>query len=290
MQKKKIVILAISIFFVLVIICKPVFAIEAITVPEIDINLKIENLTRGCKTYVLIPEDLLRYNMEKFISNNKGNPYLIEAEEADKLQEFLDKNDYVGYVNYFKEIGFNQEVHNRFELRHYCFAMGHEETDVIGEFEHENQKYVQISINLDQENQFKIVMKDYLINFDPSKIKFMIDEYGTITYINVSDYSFLQNPEKSNITETNIVYSYLDSGEYDSIESAIKITYIILIIILVVIILTIIILLIKRYRKKKKEIEDRKFWKKKLTKEEKKNEKRKLKAQKRLEKLNKRKK
>lgn len=71
------------------------YAIDAITVPEIDINLTIENITRGSKTYVLLPIELLRYNMEKFISNNKNNPYLMEAEEADDLQEFLNKQDFV---------------------------------------------------------------------------------------------------------------------------------------------------------------------------------------------------
>lgn len=278
-MQKKFITLAIFIV-VFSIICSPVWAIEAIAVPEVDINLKIENLTRGCKLYILIPENLLRYNMEKFISNNKDNPYLVQAEEADELQEFLNKNDYVGYVNYFKEIGFNQKVNNRFELRHYCFAMGQEETEVIGEYEHDGQKYVQISIKLNEENQFKLVMKDYLVNFDPSGIKFMIDEYGSITYIKVKDYSFSQNLEKSNITEANINYSYIDNSEYNSIENATKITYIILYIILLIIILVIIFLIIKKYKAKKQEVEDRKFWKKKLSKEEMKEEKRKLKEQK----------
>lgn len=289
MLKRKIIDLIISIIISLGIICNSSFAIEAISVPEVDINLKIENLTRGCNLYILIPEELLKYNMEKFISNNKDNPYIVEAQEAQKLQEFLDKEDYIGYVNYFKEIGFNQKVDNRFELRHYCFAMGNEEeTEVVGEYEYNDSKYVQISIKLNNENQFKIVMKDYLVNYDASNIKFMIDEYGSFTYINVSDYGFNANPENSNIKESNIEYTYYESGEFESIENATRISYIIIYIILAIILLIIIIKLVKKHKEDKQEIEDRKFWKKKLTKEEKKNEKRKLRAQKRLDNLNKR--
>lgn len=195
-----------------------------------------------------------------------------------------------GYVKYFKEIGFNQKVKNRFELRHYCFAMGGEENEVVGEYEYNNSKYVQISIKLDEENQFKLVMKDYLADYDASNIKFMIDEYGSITYINVSDYIFNTNSEKSNVKEANINYSYYETDEYEDIEKATKITYIILYIILAIILLIIILKLIKKHKQKKQEVEDRKFWKKKLTKEEIKEQKKKLKEERKLEKTNKRKK
>lgn len=289
MLNKKIIALIISIIIIFCITCNNVWAIEAITVPETDINLKIENLTRGSKVYILIPNELLKYNMEKFISNNRNNPYEIEAKEAEELQKFLDKEDYVGYVNYFKEVGFNQKVENRFELRHYCFAMGGEEIEVVGEYEYNDSKYVQVSINLDNENQFKLVMKDYLATYDVSNIKFMIDEYGTITYINVSDYSLNTNPEKSNIKESNIVYSYYENEEYESIENATAITYMIIYLILATILLIILIKLLQKHKEKKQEIEDRKFWKKKFTKEEIKAEKQKLREQKKLDKLNKRK-
>lgn len=101
MLKKEII--AIVFFFVIIleIISNNVFAIEAITVPETDINLKIENLTRGCKIYVLIPNELLRFNMEKFISYNKNNSYEIEAQEADELEKYLDKEDYVRICKIF---------------------------------------------------------------------------------------------------------------------------------------------------------------------------------------------
>ena len=93
-------------------------AVDAITVPEKDINLKIENLTRGCKIYLLLSEDLLRYNMEQFINYNLNNVYQSEAEKAQKIQNYLNESDYLGYVEYFKSLGFNQVEENEVELRH----------------------------------------------------------------------------------------------------------------------------------------------------------------------------
>lgn len=288
MLKNKVVsLLILFIFFLEISLFNVSYAIEAISVPETDINLKFENLTRGCKVYVLIPCELLNYNMSEFIKNNKDNSYEIEAKEAEKLQSFLDKEDYSGYVKYFKEVGFNQDVENEFELRHYCFAMGKEDNS-IEDYEYNNSKYVKISINLDKNNQFKIIFKDYLSNYDISNVKFMIDEYGTITYIDVSNYPLGVNPEKNNIKEVNITYSYYESNEYDSIEKATRITYLVILIILILVVLFIIFKIIKHKKKKKQEIEDRKFWKKKLTKEEIKAQKRKKKQEKRMEKLNKR--
>lgn len=194
-----------------------------------------------------------------------------------------------GYVEYFKELGFNQKVENRFELRHYCFAMGHNESDVIGELELNGAKYVQIQMCLSDENEFKLVMKDYLVSYDVSQIKFMIDEYGSKTYINVSDYTRGVNPEKSNISEYNIIYKYIADDEYSSIENTINFIYWLLFLILIIFIIVIVYIILKQRQNKKEEVEERKFWKKKLTKEEKKIEKKKQKNQKRLEKLNKRK-
>ena len=49
-----------------------------IDVPEKDINLVIKNLTRGSEVYMLLPEDLVRYNMQKFIDNNiENNKYFF---------------------------------------------------------------------------------------------------------------------------------------------------------------------------------------------------------------------
>lgn len=263
------------------------FATEAITVPETDINLKIENLISGCEVYILIPDELLKYNMTEFINYNTDNPYDLEDQEADKLREFLEKEDYVGYVEYFKELGFNQKVENRFELRHYCFAMGDEESDIIGDYEYNDVKYVQVSINLDDENQFQVVLKDYLASYDISDIKFMIDEYGTLTYINVGDYEITTNSEKTNIREANVTYSYCDIDEYNSTENAIKLTYLIIFIILILVLIFIITIIVKYYKAKKQEIEDRKFWKKKLTKDEIKAQKKKEKQEKKMKKINK---
>lgn len=244
---------------------------EALKVPETDINLKIENLTRGCKIYLLLSENLLKYNLEKFINNNTENPYLMEAEEAEDLQNFLNNADYLGYIDYFNELGFEVED-NEIELRHYCFCLG--TSKVIGYLEYNNINYVQIEINLNENNEFKLILKDYLTSYDSSDTKFMIDEYGTETYIDLTNISYTANPEYSNITECNVTYSFYSNEDFESIERATRIAYLIIFIILIIIILIILICFIKRHIRKKQEIEDRKFWKKKLTKDEKKAEKR----------------
>ena len=43
---------------------------NALSVPERDINLKIENLNVGCRVYLYLPVDLLRFNAQKFVGNN----------------------------------------------------------------------------------------------------------------------------------------------------------------------------------------------------------------------------
>lgn len=264
MLKKRILSLII-VFFILINL---IFNISySISVPETDINLKIQNLTRGCNVYLLISENLLRYNMEKFINNNINNVYTIEAKEAEELKKFLDKNDYLGYIDYFRETGFEIEK-NEIELRHYCFCLG--TSEVIGYLEYDGAKYIQIKINLNDNNEFKLVMKDYLNNYDSSDTKFMIDEYGSITYIDLKNYNFSTNPEQSHVKECNIEYVFYSNEDYDSIEKTTKITYLIIYLILIIIALIILIKLIKRRKSKKEEVEARKFWKKKLTKEEKK--------------------
>lgn len=255
------------------------YGIEAITVPETDVNLRIVNLTTGCKVYILIPTEMLKYNLEKFINNNLDNPYELEDEEAKDLQKLLEKEDYIGYLNYFKEIGFNV-ADNEMELRHYSFCLGRAEIEDYQEYE--GNKYIRIRIYPNYNNEFKLILKDYLNNIDPKNTKFMIDEFNIKTYINVSDYEFITNELHPNIKECNINYTYYTTEDYNAIERNIKIAYwIINIIILILIIITII--LIKRHRKKKKEeIEERKFWKKKLTKEELEEKKKKEKEEKKL--------
>ncbi len=257
-------------------------AVDAITVPEKDVNLKIENLTRGCKIYLLLSEDLLKYNMEQFVNNNLNNVYQSEAEKAQKIQTYLDKSDYLGYVEYFKSLGFNQVEENEVELRHYCFSM--QSSEIIGEYEHEGKKYIQIKVNLDEENRFKLIIKDYLVDYNSLDTKFMIDEYGTITFIDLNNLNYEVNPEKNNIEECNVNYTYYEESDFSKIEESTKIAYIILYIVLAIIFIIIIILIVRHYIKLWKEKEARKFWKKKLTKEEKKEQKRKKKEEKKLEK------
>lgn len=259
----------------------------SIAIPEKNINLKIENLTRGTEVYVLLPEMLLRHNMEKFVSNNLENPFEIEARIARKIKGFMDKNDYLGYIEYFLETGFEIDD-NEIELRHYCFCLG--KSELIDYKEYNNSKYIQIKLHLNDKNEFKLILKDYLERYDCSGIKFMLDEYGTYTYIDVASYPFTINKDASNISECNINYEFKPKEDFESIETTIKITYLIIYIILIILALIILIILIKRHIKKKEEIEARKFWKKRLTKEEKKEQKKKLKEEKKESKKNKKKK
>ncbi len=276
MLKKKIYVIVILVV-ILFLNLNISYAIEAITVPETDINLRIINLTRGCKVYLLLSTDLLKYNLEKFISNNLDNPYELEDEEAHDLQDLLNNEDYIGYLNYFKEIGFNVE-NNEIELRHYSFCLGASEIEEY--MEYEGKKYVRVRIYPNYNNEFKLIMKDYLNNYDPRDCKFLIDEFNIKTYINLSDYEFNANELHPNIRECNINYTFYSNEDFDMIERNIKIAYWIVNIIVLIIIITIIILINKHKKIKKEEIEERKFWKKKLTKEELKEQKKKAKEEK----------
>ena len=150
----KIILLMIITIFVLNI------SIFGITIPEKDINLKIENLTLGCNVYLLLPEDLLKYNMEGFISNNTNNTYTLEEQKATKIEKYLNKSDFIGYIDYFKELGY-QVAYNEIVIRHYCICLGNAE--VVGELEYNGKNYIQIKIALNDQNEFKLIMKDYLL-------------------------------------------------------------------------------------------------------------------------------
>ena len=258
-----------------------------IAIPEKNINLKIDNITKGVEIYILLPEALIRHNMEKFVTNNLENPFEIEARIARKIKEFMDKNDYLGYIEYFLEAGFEIKP-NEIELRHYCFCLS--ESELIGYKEYNNTKYIQIKLHLNDKNEFKLILKDYLERYDCSGIKFMIDEFGSYTYIDVGTYPLTTNKDSSNITEYNINYEFKPTENLEDIETSIKVTYLIIYIILIILALIILITLVKRHIKKKEEIEARKFWKKRLTKEEKKEEKKRLKEEKKEAKKNKKKK
>lgn len=258
----------------------------AITIPEKNINLTIKNLTPGCKVYILLPENLLKYNMERYIDNNKNNPYTLEAEKAEELEKYLNKSDYLGYIEFFKELGYPIS-YNEIVLRHYCFCFG--DREVIGYYEYNGNKYVQVKINLNDQNQFKLTTKDYLLEYDIRDVKFLIDEYGTDTYIDLSDKSFTTNPEASNITECNVEYEFYSKEDYGEIQRAIDLAHIILIILFIISVVVVYFALRKRRIAKKEEKAARRFWEKQLTKEEKKAEKKRLKEEKKLAKKNKKK-
>ncbi len=267
----KIVPLILIIVFILSI------SIFAITIPEKDINLKINNLTEGCKVYLLLPENLLKYNMERFIDNNKDNPYTMEAEKSAMIEDYLNESDYLGYIEYFKELGY-QINYNEIVIRHYCMCLG--DREVVGYLEYNGNDYVQIKINLNDQNEFKLIMKDYLLEYDASDIKFLIDEYGTETYIDLSDKTFTQNAADASISECNVDFEFYTTEDYGEIQRAIDLAHIILIILFIIAVVIVYFALRKKHKEKKEEKAARRFWEKKLTKEEKKAEKKKLKEEK----------
>ena len=255
-----------------------------IDVPEKDINLTIKNLTKGSEVYLLLPEELLKYNMQKFVDNNIENTYLVEKQKAQQIKEYLDKNDYIGYIEYLIKQGFQCED-NEIEIRHYCFCIG--KSEIIGYTEHEGRNYIQIKINLNDNNEFKLITKDYLVNYDSSNIKFMIDEYGSKSFINLNLSEFKTNPDKPHITEYNLIHTFYSNEDYGEIERATDLAYIIIWIILIIIGVVIFKNIEVNRKAKKQEIEDRKFWKKKLTKEEIKQAKKLAKQERKKEKKNK---
>jgi len=232
--------------------------IEALVLPEKDINLQLNNLTRGCKVYLLFPTELLKYNMEKFISNNIVNDFDTEREIAEKLQKLLDKEDYIGYLDFFANEPYKVED-NEIEFRQYCVAIG--KNEVVDYYDYEGAKYVKIRINLNNENKYRVILKDYFLDADCSSIKFMVDEFGDIKIINVSDYQLTHSQLVSNIDEYNISMDYVSKEDYDAIERAIKLAYFVLLLIAFVIIFGIILFKISRIQKRKQERKEALFYK-----------------------------
>lgn len=264
------------VFLISIIISTLSISVFAILLPEKDINLKINNLTMGCNVYLLLPENLLKYNMERFISNNKENGYTLEAEKAEIIENYLNESDYIGYIEYFRELGYPVS-YNEIVLRHYCMCLG--DREVIGYLEYNGNNYIQIKINLNDQNEFKLIMKDYLVEYNSTDIKFLIDEYGTKTYIDLSDKTFTENSENTNITECNVNFEFYTTEDYGEIQRAIDLAHIILIILFILAVVIVYFALRKKHKEKKAEKAARRFWEKKLTKEEKKAEKKKLKEE-----------
>lgn len=235
--------------------------VKAIEVPEKNINLKIENLTRGCTVYALIPEALLEYNMTKFVNNNIDNSYEVERIKAEKIRDFQTNKDYEGYVKYFLELGFTCGAHE-LELRHYCFCFGESEEYEFTEID--GQRYLKIKLSLADNNTFKIILKDYFMNYNIDGIKFMIDEYGTMSYVTLDNIPATRSRETQHITEYNILHEYVTKEDFESIERTIDLTYLIIYIILALILIFIVTYTIKRWYGIKEEKEMRKFWKKEV--------------------------
>lgn len=233
---------------------------DPLAIPEKDINFKIDNLTLGCETYLMIPTNLFEYNMNKFIENNIENEFTIQKQKAEKIKEYYDNKDYLGYINFLKEEG-HEIDENELELRHYAVSIN-DTIEIVGYSEYNHLNYIKFKLNSKNSN-FKIIMKDYLVDYDSSNIIFLIDEYGKESYIQVSEYPFIPNPEKSNINECNINYTYYTDEDYEKINKAINISYFIIFAIIILIVVVIIICKIIKYRKNKLEIQKRLFWKKK---------------------------
>lgn len=248
------IIITVIILLILLLFTNNSYAANALEVPETDINVTINNVTPGANVYLLIPDSLFKYNLEKYIENNINNSYAVSKEEAEKLQDFLNKADYLGYLNYYSETG-NVVAYNSIELRHYTFSFG--ENEILGYYEYNNQNYIQIKINLNDENTFKLVLKDYLINYDQTKILFLVDDFGIKQYITLEKSDFHTNRKKTNITECNKVFEYTTTEEALSIKKSITITYSIIAVIATILIIILIFKIIKEHKKAKKEIEER---------------------------------
>lgn len=258
MLKKRFMTVLAFMLGIIMLICNSVMAIE---VPEKNINLEIENLTRGSIVYALIPEDLLRFNMEKFVDNNINNTYEVERLKAEKIQDFYNKKDYEGYVKYFLELGFTCGA-NELELRHYCFCFGASEEY---EFcEEDGGNYLKVKLQLTDNDKFKIILKDYFMRYNIEGIKFLIDEYGTKTYFGLENTNGVINEDVPHITEYNLTYEYVSNEDFEAIERTIDLTYLIIYIILFFVLLFIVNYAIRSWKDKKEEKEMRKFWKKEV--------------------------
>lgn len=302
MLRKKIVLICIVLLFLISAICGQVEAteinntqfdntvryhkLESIQVPESNINFKISNINRGCNVYILLSENLIQYNLDRYLSNNYENDFLTEAKKASQIKEFSDKKDYLGYIEFLKEFGFETDEENEIELRHYCFCIG-EQHEIVGYFEHNGRKYIQIKLHLNNDNEFKLILKDYLVNYNSLDTKFLIEEYGTETFIDLENIGFTNSGEGLKVCNVN--FEYQPKEDLEEIEEATQLAYLIINIIVVILILICLILLIRRAIKKKREKEERKFWKKKLTKEEKKEQKQQIKELKKKNRKNKKK-
>ena len=75
----------------------------------------------------------------------------------------MDKNDYLGYIEYFLENGFEVKP-NEIELRHYCFCLG--KSELIDYREYNNSKYIQIKLHFHLDLNFylylALILKHYI--------------------------------------------------------------------------------------------------------------------------------
>lgn len=234
--------------------------VNAIPIPEKRINIEVVNLTKGVEAYLLIPEDLLEFNMKKFVDNNINNDYIVQQQKAQEIKKFLDSKDYQGYIEYLQKDSYAIDP-SQIEIRHYCMCLG--DCEIIGKTGYKGVNYLQVKIHFDLNNKFRISLKDYLTEYDCSKIKIMLDEFGSYTYIDVSESEFRKKPDNPVIIENNIKYTFTPKEDYGKIQRNINITYFIIWAIVILVCIYIIKKIIDRRKTKAQEIEDRKFWKKK---------------------------
>jgi len=265
MLKRKLSI--VIIMFLLVSILLGVNVSNAIMVPSRSIKLELENIYRGCFVYAYIPVELVDYNMQKFIDNNIENDFLTEKEKAEKVKTYYDKKDYIGYLKYYDELGYDCGD-NTAEFRHYCMCL--REVEVGDYIEYNGNTYIPMKLKLSDDNKFTLVFKDYLLNYDVRNIIFLVDEYGTKTYITLDQYNYENVPGEGSSDAINIKYLYQTQEDAEEIEKITNVTYMALFGIFVIIIIILIILNIKHDKKIKAEEQARRFWEKPLTKEEKK--------------------
>lgn len=173
-MKKKSVIFSI----ILVLIAMLSGISKAALLPEKTLNIEFKNLNENSKIYVLISEDLLNYNLEHEIENEKDVPDLdglVNQESYKKIKELYANHDYIGYANYYVRGNVDNDSNRNGEilLRGYYFAFN--SSKVIDEYKYNDKTYLRVLATL-KDKKFSIIMQDYLYDYDLIDTKIMLED------------------------------------------------------------------------------------------------------------------
>lgn len=173
-MKKKSIIL--SIIIVLIAMLSGIS--KAALLPEKTLNIEFKNLNENSKIYVLISEDLLNYNLEHEIENEKDVPDLdglVNQESYKKIKELYANHDYIGYANYYVrgDVDNDSNLDGKMLLRSYYFAFN--SSKVIDEYKYNDKTYLRVLATL-KDNKVSIIMQDYLYDYDLIDTKIMLED------------------------------------------------------------------------------------------------------------------